>query len=91
MTKEMTYTSRPTRACLRSTEIPKNLAADFESDRYTREKLQKLTTALREHCEDTKERKAQLIKLPHGTVILVFVLPAAEVARLFWETNEAEQ
>ena len=39
MTKEITYTWRPTRACLRSTEIPKNLAADFESDRYTREKL----------------------------------------------------
>ena len=69
MTKEMTYTSRPTQACLPSTEIPKNHAADFESDRYTREKLQELTTALREHCEDTKERKAQLIKLPHGTVI----------------------
>ena len=38
MTKEMTYTSRPTRACLRSTEIPKNHAADFENDRYTRER-----------------------------------------------------
>ena len=65
----MTCTSCPTRACLRSTEIPKNQASDFENDLYTREKLQKLITALGEHCEDKKERKAQLIKLPHGTVI----------------------
>ena len=39
VTKEMTYTSRPTRAGLRSIEIPKNHATDFESDRYTRENL----------------------------------------------------
>ena len=38
LTKGMTYTSHPTRACLRSTEIPKNHTADFENDRYTREK-----------------------------------------------------
>ena len=33
----MTCTSRPTRAGLRSTEIPKNHADNFENDRYTRE------------------------------------------------------
>ena len=31
------------------------------------QKLLKFITALREHCENAKEREAMLIKLPKGT------------------------
>ena len=55
------------------------------------QKLLKFITALREHCENAKEREAMLIKLPYGTVICVlsFRFPA-KVARLLWKTDEAE-
>ena len=68
----MTYTSRPTRACLRSTEIPKNHADDFENDRFTREfkptswvgkEEKKLTTALGKHYKNAKGKKAHVDKI----------------------------
>ena len=46
---------------------------------------------MRELCETLKKEKLMLITLPYGSVICVlsFRLPA-NIAWLFWKTNEAE-